>query len=123
MSLNNFCLGFCSGDSIIDIILCFLGFIPGMLYAWYVVAREAERRTCRRDIEQNNPTTRAGYQPIPQIDRTYQQTRGVVQGTDDITYTEATAGSSQPGADNPPSYGSVVKGGILNTFGEILMSR
>ncbi|KAL8666282.1 MAG: hypothetical protein Q9202_001551 [Teloschistes flavicans] len=30
--------GFCSADSLINILLCCLGFIPGLLHAWYIIA-------------------------------------------------------------------------------------
>lgn len=31
--------GLCSADSIINILLCCLGFIPGLLHAWYIIAK------------------------------------------------------------------------------------
>ncbi|KAK3075222.1 hypothetical protein LTR53_001678 [Teratosphaeriaceae sp. CCFEE 6253] len=30
--------GICSGDSLINIALCCLGFLPGLLHAWYIIA-------------------------------------------------------------------------------------
>ena len=54
MSAANFCLallavifppfpvwvkrGLCSADSLINLALCCLGFVPGLLHAWYVIA-------------------------------------------------------------------------------------
>ncbi|KAH7353829.1 hypothetical protein B0T11DRAFT_357131 [Plectosphaerella cucumerina] len=31
--------GICSADSIINILLCVLGFIPGLIHAWYIIAK------------------------------------------------------------------------------------
>ncbi|KAL6883082.1 hypothetical protein HDV57DRAFT_495352 [Trichoderma longibrachiatum] len=34
--------GICSADSLINILLCILGFIPGLLHAWYIIAKFPE---------------------------------------------------------------------------------
>ncbi|KAK4574636.1 hypothetical protein LTR86_001477 [Recurvomyces mirabilis] len=34
--------GLCSADSLINIALCCLGFLPGLLHAWYVIASSPE---------------------------------------------------------------------------------
>jgi uncharacterized membrane protein YqaE (UPF0057 family) len=34
--------GLCSADSLINILLCLLGFIPGLLHAWYIIAKHPE---------------------------------------------------------------------------------
>lgn len=34
--------GICSADSLINILLCLLGFIPGLLHAWYIIAKFPE---------------------------------------------------------------------------------
>ncbi|KAK9430165.1 hypothetical protein V1505DRAFT_371914 [Lipomyces doorenjongii] len=34
--------GICSADSLINIALCMLGFIPGLLHSWYIIARFPE---------------------------------------------------------------------------------
>ncbi|KAI0478753.1 hypothetical protein GGR56DRAFT_340016 [Xylariaceae sp. FL0804] len=31
-------VGLCSADSIINILLCLLGYIPGLLHSWYIIA-------------------------------------------------------------------------------------
>lgn len=31
--------GICSADSIINILLCMLGWLPGLLHAWYIIAK------------------------------------------------------------------------------------
>jgi len=35
--------GICSADSLINICLCVLGYVPGLLHAWYIIARSPER--------------------------------------------------------------------------------
>ncbi|OAA38816.1 putative protein family UPF0057 [Metarhizium rileyi] len=34
--------GICSADSLINILLCCLGFIPGLFHAWYIIAKYPE---------------------------------------------------------------------------------
>ncbi|MCJ1225045.1 hypothetical protein MMC12_001694 [Toensbergia leucococca] len=34
--------GICSADSLINILLCCLGYIPGLIHAWYIVAKYPE---------------------------------------------------------------------------------
>lgn len=31
--------GMCSMDSLINILLCILGFIPGLIHSWYIIAK------------------------------------------------------------------------------------
>ncbi|KAJ9602657.1 hypothetical protein H2200_012850 [Cladophialophora chaetospira] len=35
--------GLCSADSLLNILLCMLGYLPGLLHAWYIIARHPER--------------------------------------------------------------------------------
>ncbi|KAA8571119.1 hypothetical protein MFRU_028g01200 [Monilinia fructicola] len=37
--------GLCSADSLINILLCTLGFLPGLLHAWYIIAKFPEHDT------------------------------------------------------------------------------
>lgn len=34
--------GICSADSVINILLCVLGYVPGLLHAWYIIAKYPE---------------------------------------------------------------------------------
>ncbi|KAI0597848.1 hypothetical protein F4775DRAFT_558906 [Biscogniauxia sp. FL1348] len=43
--------GICSADSLINILLCVLGYIPGLLHAWYVIAKFPEEND---------------YEPVPE---------------------------------------------------------
>ncbi|KUI63719.1 Plasma membrane proteolipid 3 [Cytospora mali] len=31
--------GICSADSLLNILLCMLGYVPGLLHAWYIIAK------------------------------------------------------------------------------------
>ncbi|KEF55626.1 uncharacterized protein A1O9_08376 [Exophiala aquamarina CBS 119918] len=35
--------GICSADSLINILLCCLGYIPGLIHAWYIISRNPEQ--------------------------------------------------------------------------------
>ncbi|KAI5952108.1 hypothetical protein KGF57_004200 [Candida theae] len=56
--------GICSKDSAINILLCILGFIPGLIHAWYIIAKyppyshQAESKVYyvyRNDLENQTP--------------------------------------------------------------------
>jgi len=47
-------VGLCSADSIINIALCCLGYVPGLLHAWYIILKHPEP-------DDEYPV---GYQPI-----------------------------------------------------------
>lgn len=34
--------GICSGESVLNIFLCMVGFLPGLLHAWYIIAKHPE---------------------------------------------------------------------------------
>ncbi|KAL2192445.1 hypothetical protein P885DRAFT_72999 [Corynascus similis CBS 632.67] len=46
--------GLCSADSVINILLCILGYVPGLLHAWYIIAKYPE------------PSYDYDYQNLPQ---------------------------------------------------------
>ncbi|KAL9597133.1 MAG: hypothetical protein Q9219_005355 [cf. Caloplaca sp. 3 TL-2023] len=43
--------GICTLDSFLNILLCFLGFIPGLLHAWYVIAKYPDPSDEYEDLE------------------------------------------------------------------------
>lgn len=47
-------VGICSADSLINIALCCLGYVPGLLHAWYIILKHPEP----------NDEYAGGYQPI-----------------------------------------------------------
>lgn len=46
--------GICTADSIINLALCLLGYIPGLIHAWYIILKYPEP-----DYDE------AGYEPVP----------------------------------------------------------
>lgn len=74
--------GICSADSIINLALCCLGFLPGLLHAWYIILQ--------------NPETFEQYQQVPDHER----------GDGRTTYYVIT--HEQPGRQaGQPNYGTV----------------
>ncbi|OAA66769.1 putative protein family UPF0057 [Niveomyces insectorum RCEF 264] len=53
--------GICSADSIINILLCVLGFLPGLIHAWYIIAKYPEPiyeyEVLDQDAEGGGPVT------------------------------------------------------------------
>ncbi|QIW99177.1 hypothetical protein AMS68_004695 [Peltaster fructicola] len=75
--------GICSADSFINIALCFLGFLPGLIHAWYIISVTPE------------PT----YEQIPDTEGGRTTTYVVVQG--------GQGGGYQRQAASQPKYGTV----------------
>ncbi|KAM3069457.1 hypothetical protein ACMFMG_005562 [Clarireedia jacksonii] len=118
--------GICSVDSIINILLCMLGFIPGLLHAWYIIAKfpdsdirydyipDSEARVTYVVVQE--PSTRnqrmpkngsadagAGYGTTVQAPTVQQQQNG--------TWATAGEGSSSGGGNAvPPTYEQAVRG-------------
>jgi hypothetical protein len=121
--------GICSADSLINILLCMLGYLPGLLHAWYIISTHPERDYDYEPIDsesgpQNGRVTyyfvrheqgrsqgqgQGQAQPKPQAPRNY-GTQGprVPNETNPAAGPSTGAGSDEPGA--PPSYSEVVKG-------------
>lgn len=49
--------GICSADSLINILLCCLGFLPGLLHAWYIIAKFPEPEYEAVSQEENGRVT------------------------------------------------------------------
>lgn len=104
--------GICSADSLINILLCVLGFVPGLLHAWYIIAKFPDEydyeyenlpdreRQPRRVVYVVSGQPQAQGQPKP----SGQQQQGY--GTQN-----AGAGSSSQDQSVPPSYADVVASG------------
>jgi uncharacterized membrane protein YqaE (UPF0057 family) len=56
--------GICSADSLINICLCLLGYLPGLLHAWYIIAKFPDN----------------DYESIPQDSEAHRVTYVVIQG-------------------------------------------
>ncbi|KAK5085882.1 hypothetical protein LTS08_006532 [Lithohypha guttulata] len=117
--------GLCSAESLINILLCMLGYLPGLLHAWYIIAKNPEfeyetvpdseanqqggrvtyyyvsheGRPQRQPQRQQKPNygTQAQAPPVPQNNRPA-----------NAAGPSTSAGSSEAAA--PPSYDDAVKG-------------
>ncbi|KAL2810103.1 hypothetical protein BJX63DRAFT_434623 [Aspergillus granulosus] len=126
-------LGICTADSIINIALCCLGYIPGLLHAWYIILKYPEPDyddpsyepvpNQRRDVENGHVTYYyVSHQSVPnQSQRAYgtisQQASDLPpqarQATPKPHQEQGAAGSSSQGHDDsrpPPTYAEAVKG-------------
>ncbi|KAK6441171.1 hypothetical protein LTR95_002595 [Oleoguttula sp. CCFEE 5521] len=119
--------GLCSVDSLINIALCMLGFLPGLLHAWYIIAvtpdptyepmgDEEQGGTVSYYVVQGQPQYAPGGQP--------QQGYGTVSSAPSNQFpghesgfvqhpsTAPVAGgsSTRQGEEVPPSYSQAVAG-------------
>ncbi|KAJ5802724.1 uncharacterized protein N7503_005174 [Penicillium pulvis] len=127
--------GICTADSLINIALCLLGFLPGLIHAWYIILKYPEPdyddvgyepipggSSQRRDLENGQVTYYyVSHQPPrgpPQ--RSYGTTDPAHQAPQKAqrkpqnNHQEGNAGSSsaQPQAESrpPPTYAEAVQG-------------
>ncbi|KND87210.1 Plasma membrane proteolipid 3 [Tolypocladium ophioglossoides CBS 100239] len=112
--------GICSADSLINILLCCLGFIPGLFHAWYIIAKfpepayEYEALPGDREggrvtyvyVQQHGGHCHENQQPHPQGAMDY-GTRG--EGPQNGVAASG-EGSSNNESGFPPSYAEVVAG-------------
>ncbi|KAJ5098727.1 hypothetical protein N7532_005728 [Penicillium argentinense] len=123
--------GICTADSIINIALCLLGYIPGLIHAWYIILKYPESdyddvayepipggSSQRRDLENGRVTYYyVSHQPLqhPSQQRAYGTVdRGQQVPTDSNApktsdHPQQGAGSSS-GQTAPPTYAEAVKG-------------
>ncbi|CAG9990235.1 unnamed protein product [Clonostachys byssicola] len=84
--------GICSADSIINILLCCLGFIPGLIHAWYIIAKF--------------PDPEYDYDPVPQ-DAEGGRVRYIVIDRHHCQHpNNKSQGSSRPAPNNNVNYGT-----------------
>lgn len=127
--------GICSADSVINILLCVLGFLPGLLHAWYIIAKFPEPDYANYERVGDSEHGRVTYVVVQQDEngRRSQRSRGQGQGQPkparqgNMTYgtsqgnAAASSSSAPQGHANggqgssddqapPPSYAQVVMG-------------
>jgi len=121
--------GICSADSLINICLCMLGFIPGLLHAWYIIAKfpENDYDSIPQDAESGRVTyvivqgPNGGQQRVPKNSARgssagYGTTAPMappVHQSQNGTWNNngaAAEGSSGSNAPQPPTYAQAVKG-------------
>lgn len=118
--------GLCSADSFINILLCVLGYLPGLLHAWYIIAKhpEYDYEAVPDDEAQGGRVTyyyvsHQSGRPQGQQNQNYGtsgQTPAATKNNRPVAPPPAStvsgpstgAGASEAGA--PPSYADAVKG-------------
>ena len=58
--------GICTCDSLLNILLCCLGYVPGLIHAWYIIARNPERDPDYEPIGQDAEGGRVTYYYVAQ---------------------------------------------------------
>jgi len=118
--------GLCSADSLINILLCCLGFIPGLLHAWYIIAKFPEPDTTYsslpQDPEAGNGSQRVTYvyvqapngrqQRVPKATSS-QQGYGTTAPMAPSVHQQQNGtwgGEGSTGAPVPPTYDEAVQG-------------
>ncbi|POS78712.1 hypothetical protein DHEL01_v202896 [Diaporthe helianthi] len=120
--------GICSADSVINILLCVLGFLPGLLHAWYIIAKFPEPDYGDYERVRDSEHGRVAYIVVSQDDDGHRSQRPRGQGKQpkparqgNMSYgTSQGGGNSQAGSSSapppssddqpPPSYAQVVMG-------------
>ncbi|KAI0435340.1 hypothetical protein F5Y09DRAFT_293404 [Xylaria sp. FL1042] len=132
--------GLCSADSIINLLLCCLGYIPGLLHAWYIIAKFPDTDEYERvpqDYEHGYHTNSGGErvtyvivptpQPHPDYNAAQSQqqakhsqppvnygTAAAASSTSHPSHQNEAGGSSSNGGGNhdraPPTYAEAVEG-------------
>lgn len=115
-------VGVCTADSIINIALCVLGYIPGLLHAWYIILKYPDPEDVRyeplegNDAEGGRRVTTYYYvsrQPSahPQPERSYGATNTSPPPVpDDTRPAEGSSSNTHDGTSHPPTYAEAVKG-------------
>ncbi|TGJ85826.1 hypothetical protein E0Z10_g2904 [Xylaria hypoxylon] len=123
--------GLCSADSIINILLCLLGYIPGLLHAWYIIAKFPDTDEYERVAPQDYESGHGGrvtYVIVPAPHHSQSQSNAQPKQSQPVNYGTASAnnnagsssshpsheneagGSSDNGDRAPPTYAEAVKG-------------
>lgn len=130
--------GLCSADSLINFALCLLGFVPGLLHAWYIIfttppdyeslaATDLERGQAGRGVHvhhhhHNNNNNTVGQQPQRRLEGTQAKLgAGKKKGYGAIAAPQqqvggnasssaAAAGHGHGNVETPPSYAEALSG-------------
>lgn len=115
-------VGICSADSVINLALCCLGYLPGLFHAWYIIFKYPEPDFIDEpiigggDVEGNNRVTYYVFQPPPppsSNSRNY----GTLGGQSSSSSSPAPPARQQDdqegaasGGGHPPTYAEAVRG-------------
>ncbi|OGM39613.1 stress response RCI peptide [Aspergillus bombycis] len=108
-------VGICTADSIINLALCCLGYVPGLLHAWYIILKYPEQDPDDPSTNQfpgiQHPSQR-GYGTVAPTTATHppqEQSQSAPKPQNDPaagSSSDQTHGDSRP----PPTYAEAVKG-------------
>ncbi|KAI1327531.1 putative stress response RCI peptide [Xylariaceae sp. FL0255] len=106
--------GICSADSIINILLCVLGYIPGLLHAWYIIAKFPDASDYE-SVPQDHERGERVYVFVPSHNQQRRQQQPKPPRNDPMNYgstnNQAASSSSGPSDERaPPTYAEAVKG-------------
>lgn len=101
--------GFCTGDSLINVCLFILGYFPGLIHSWYIIAKYPPYSDIyyvyRSDIENQTTSRVANYGAV---DPGHQSTSNITNNSNltpllqDSNHANASNGSSNQIASPPP---------------------
>ncbi|OKL58315.1 hypothetical protein UA08_06538 [Talaromyces atroroseus] len=114
-------VGLCTADSIINIALCCLGYLPGLIHAWYIILKYPDSDDypegyepidpSRADVEGGRRVTyhyvssrQPAAQPQPQPDRRYGATETSAPQVPSQTRPGNSSTEQPSGASHPPTY-------------------
>lgn len=113
--------GLCSADSLINVLLLLLGYLPGLLHAWYIIAKNPEYdyepipdneaqggRITYYFVSHEQRPHRSPQNYGTQAPAVPENSRPAAPAPASAPGPSTGAGSSEPGA--PPSYADAVKG-------------
>ncbi|KAF7718566.1 Uncharacterized protein PECH_003114 [Penicillium ucsense] len=128
--------GICTADSVINIALCLLGFIPGLIHAWYIIMKYPEPNydeaayepipggsSQRRDLENGrvtyyyvshqppqHPAPQASYGTLNQPGQQQSTPQSKTAGHPQQQGAAAGSGEGRSDARAPPTYAEAVRG-------------
>jgi len=119
--------GICSADSLINICLCVLGFLPGLFHAWYILAAypDPTYEQLAQDEEGGNVTyyyvqqgaaptrggrSQRGYGTVGSASAPNAQFHGQQQGVVPAQQQQYQSAEGMNGQEIPPTYQEAVKG-------------
>ncbi|KAI8959015.1 hypothetical protein F5Y11DRAFT_18657 [Daldinia sp. FL1419] len=118
--------GLCSADSIINVLLCVLGYLPGLIHAWYIISKfpesyeydavpqDSERARVTYVFVEPQPQARPQAQPKhasnsqPNYGATTTNNNHHHHHNNNVS--SSSAGPSHEDAHAPPTYAEAVKG-------------
>ncbi|KFA64912.1 hypothetical protein S40285_02887 [Stachybotrys chlorohalonatus IBT 40285] len=106
--------GICSADSLINILLCVLGYLPGLLHAWYIIAKYPEPPYEYEPLHGERDSNRVAhvYVQVPHAQQQQQQQQGGHKGaSNNMSYGTQNNNNAGRAAAPPPQQSGVTNAG------------